>query len=161
MSVLNSLIERSPVKARGSYTMFVKLSPRRGIKLFQSAIARDKAMEAQSKAWDIHLGPKVYGKVDNVEFNSIPMYGYYTEVVKVLNRGRFYRLRLSIQNRISTKVYNEIRHITPHLVDVGVDTSDLHMFNIGWKDGNMVMIDFGCNDYEGKGLDEKNYGPVG
>ena len=147
---LQERIESSPRK-NGCFTIFIKLSKKRGLKLFMSEAGRDESYYEQQRASIYGLGPKVYKKIDSIIYDEFQMFGYYTEVVTVLNRQKVRDLVMR-----NPKAYQRIQQFVGILADelrdkmsdIGIDFWDNHIYNIGWKNGDVVCVDFGGSDCE-------------
>lgn len=132
-------IEGSP---NGIASVYVRLDKKWGLKLFYDEHSRDYAYNLQNEAANLELGPKVGEKID-MSVDCERPFGYITEHVKVLphylptddSYDRIWANKNFLAQRKKLKNALENRF--------GIIFSDLHMYNMGWKNGKCVCIDFG------------------
>ena len=142
---VNQIISSSPRK-NGCYNLFFKINDKIGIKLTTTRSHRDRLYERQTECAKLGLGPETYGTIDRVKYDREEYWGYFTEIVEVFDEN---------VNDISYEEYdewfsllrNDVRALKADLSSVFC-FSDLHLGNIGFKNGKMVCIDFdaSCDD---------------
>lgn len=123
-------IQESPKKT-GSWNIFVKLNNKLGLKLTPSKKNRDANYARQTAAAKHGLGPDTYGTTE-VTINFDTYYGYFTEVVEVCG----------VDEEISSdKLCHDLS------IKIGFDFVDNFPRNMGWKNNELVCIDFDdiCN----------------
>jgi hypothetical protein len=140
------VISKSPRK-NGRYNLFFKLNDAIGLKLSTSKEVRDANFERQLMASCIDCGPEVYGTIDDVVFDGVTYYGYFTELVETFETddcgnvdrevARAYKEEL---NKLLNRLYDEI----------GFNFSDAHYGNLGLKNGKLVCIDFDSISFTAK-----------
>jgi hypothetical protein len=134
-------IEGSP---RGIASVYVRLDKNWGLKLFWYEEDRDYAFDLQSQAADHGLGPKV-GEIVNLTVDCERPYGYITENVKVLSQSEINAYAVSKNRnflRERKELYGDLMNF------LGLSFNDLHIRNVGWKNGRYVCIDFGKEGIE-------------
>lgn len=83
VKAVENIISSSPRK-NGCFNLFFKLNDKIGIKLSNNVEQRDNNYHRQENAAKFGLGPDVYGMIDNVNYEGETYYGYFTEIVWVL-----------------------------------------------------------------------------
>jgi len=142
-------IEGSP---RGVSSVYVRLDGGWGLKLFYDEDDRNFAYNLQSQAAKYGLGPEVGEKID-LSVDCVRPYGYVTEHVRVLPHKLPTDNSYSMINRNYNFQENRLKLLVSLNDIFGADFGDLHPFNIGWKNGKYICIDFGI---EGVFYDEDN-----
>lgn len=141
-----------PTSPGGVCCKFVKLTDTLGLKLYRHECKRDNNYIVQSELAELGLAPEVYEKVDGIH-PQLP-YGYVTERVQTVED-----LRLELVDcdqdtyekiciEIEYEYQDEINELFIKLSEVGYPFEDFHLGNIGFKDGRIVRIDCGTNDWE-------------
>ena len=135
---VENIISSSPRK-NGSYNLFFKINNHIGLKLSLTKKQRDSNYKHQENASKIGLGPNVYGKIDNVNYENCEYYGYFTEIVDViLMKEKSYDFI-----RLLYKTFSEdIKELVENLKKCGFIFEDNHLGNIGVKNGKIICIDF-------------------
>lgn len=131
----------------GISCIFVKMNDKWGIKLYQSEDVRDRNYYWQMNALELGAGPELRGRIDNVHPEY--QYGYITEIVEVL--GDIFPEEFFCEHdspfeaeyEFNEMLLQEMDELFECLESIGFNTSDLHLNNIGYKDGRYVCIDFG------------------
>ena len=145
---------------RGAFTIMVKINEKWGIKLFFDKHERDYIYENQKTFAQYGYGPEVGGKID---FRDVyRQYGYITEIVETVIPGH---LVGSERSQYAEEFYekyggyddqedNEIKEIIQEMEETtGIAMTDMHAGNWGWKNGQLIPIDFGF-DYR-KAINEQ------
>jgi hypothetical protein len=134
VETIERIVEGSP-KSNGRTNLFFPLTEEIGIKASLFEETRDENCETQEKASRFGLGPLVYGKVE-FEYLGEKWYGYLTEIVETISFDDFY-----VENYND---YEEQRKELKLLLEeeIGFNFRDDHPGNLGFKNGNMVCIDF-------------------
>jgi len=140
VEAVQNIISSSPRK-NGSFNLFFKLNDKIGIKLSSNEKQRDSNYKNQEKAAKFGLGPEVFGKIDGVEYLGKKYYGYFTEIVYVIENLNSY------DNNLIEFLYRSICEDVADLVSdleskCDYSFTDNHIGNIGIKDGKIVCIDF-------------------
>lgn len=155
-------ITRSP---GGCASHFVKLNDKIGVKLYRSKRERDACMENQEAASEAGFGPDVYGPIDiePTPNNEMYLWGYFTECVDIVmdyfyddgswNLPKYGPLSLSTGISELDDIHESLddyeweKLISPWIDsvndEIGMYLYDFHMGNIGVKNGNFVIVDFG------------------
>ncbi|HQZ50807.1 MAG TPA: hypothetical protein PLF17_09795, partial [Chitinophagaceae bacterium] len=99
----------------------------------------------QENAAKFGLGPDVYGMIDNVNYEGETYYGYFTEIVWVLEDfdnipQDFWKLMHHTFKEDRADLIGDLQSKT------GFIFTDSHYANIGVKDGKLVCIDFDITD---------------
>lgn len=141
----------------GAQCKFIKLNRKWGIKLFSFPQKRDETWDNQSKCYDVGLAPEVK---DCIDLPSGPMrFGYITEVVDTIFNPLDYDLEDEWDGDEDEDPYREIwEWEAKHAVEIrqlqkqlrhmaGFVFDDAHAFNLGYKDGKLIPIDFGIDDF--------------
>lgn len=145
VQAVESIISSSPRK-NGCFNLFFKLNDKIGIKLSNNIEQRDSLYETQSKASQYGLGPEVYGKIDNIQYEGKTYWGYFTEVVWVFENVM--KTPYSIKDFLKTTFEKEIDDLVEDLYKFcRFSFEDYHWGNIGVKNGRFVCIDFDSDDY--------------
>ena len=135
---------------RGSYSFFIKINSKIGIKLFCEKEDRDIAYERQKLASKSNLAPRVFKKIDfnypiehcvsyvddDDEFFSFGA-AYITEVAKTLKHSNNY------SERGQRKILAKINETMDKLEKIDIEFFDDHFGNFGYVNKNFVAIDFG------------------
>ncbi len=110
-------------------------------KYYDSNIVADCAYKNAIMAFNAGIGPAVYDRND---------YGYETEIVgifaDVFNCGECKGLnckQVSMRRCCDTSGYDILIDTIAEIFDIDKYQADLHVYNIGIKDGKYIMIDFG------------------
>lgn len=143
VEAVESIISSSP-RRNGCFNLFFKLNDKIGIKLSGSKEQRDTLYKNQTNASKFGLGPDTYGTIDNVEYRGKTYWGYFTEIVWVMDicpKDRFEKGLL--YKSIKTE---EIDLCEALREKCNYDFYDCHLGNIGVKDGQLVCIDFDTED---------------
>jgi hypothetical protein len=140
VKAVENIISSSPRK-NGCFNLFFKLNDKIGIKLCYNKCQRDSNYKNQENASKFGLGPDVYGMIDNVNYEEETYYGYFTEIVWVLEDYNnipddFWDLMHHTFQEDRVNLKSDLMHYT------GFNFSDNHHANIGVKDGKLVCIDF-------------------
>jgi hypothetical protein len=146
-----STIEVKQFEFEGSHCKFIPISEKVGIKVYPT---RDMALQTfllQEHCYDRNFAPKCWGYDEDVENGN---YYYFTEIVLVGNQvtkdswGRAFDRDLwdyvSDMGLIVADMFEEI---------MGYRSRDTHSGNWGFKDGNLVMIDFSFDCISSGGKD--------
>lgn len=137
-SSLSRVISKLPFK-NGAYCIFIQLDDRVGIKLYLNLFRRNYNYDAQLRAAKENLGPEVYGKIDKVKYNGKIFYGYYSELVEVIN----WKIKTSKEKSAFYGKYSKkIEELRDSIEKTGFNFSDLHGGNLGIKNGKLIVIDF-------------------
>ena len=144
VKAVENIISSSPRK-NGAFNLFFKLNDKIGIKLSNNVEQRDNNYHRQENAAKFGLGPDVYGMIDNVNYEGETYYGYFTEIVWVLEDfnnipSDFWNLMHHTFQEDRVNLKSDLMHYT------GFNFSDNHYANIGVKDGKLVCIDFDVTD---------------
>lgn len=157
--------EKSKGSPGGIECVFIKINDKWAIKLYSSRELRDSCYYWQKLAAENDLGPDVGEKFDlkdcDIRYTQfdypndedyIPEYGYITEIVEVIADQSDYDCwedwREDIRRVEDTKEYqDEFEFLCSKLEKIDFQTSDLFGGNIGYKNGKMICIDFGFQDY--------------
>lgn len=132
------VITKSPRK-NGRYNLFFKINDTIGLKLSTSKEVRDANFERQLMASCIDCGPEVYGIVDDVEFDGVTYYGYFTEIVETFEVDECG----GVDRKVANHYKEELNELMNRLYDeIKFDFSDAHFGNLGLKNGKLVCIDF-------------------
>lgn len=147
VETIEDKIDRSP---RGAFTVMVKINEKWGIKLFFYKHERDAAFENQKTFAQYGYGPEVGGKID---FRDVDReYGYITEIVETVIPGHLVgseRIQYSERfyeeyGRYDDQGENRIKEIIREMEETtGITMVDMHAGNWGWKNGQLIPIDFG------------------
>lgn len=137
---VENIISSSPRK-NGAFNLFFKLNDKIGIKLSNNVEQRDNNYHRQENAAKFGLGPDVYGMIDNVNYEGETYWGYFTEIVDVLEDFNnidydFWKL---VKNDFEDDRENLVSDLMHH---IGFNFRDCHYANIGFKNGKFVCIDF-------------------
>lgn len=131
------------VRKNGCFNLFFDINGKIGLKLSQLKSQRDENYENQKKVYELGYAPKVYGKIDNVQYKGVNYFGYFTEVVETLGDN------LSSSTPEDLKHKKEIRNIYREQIEKLVDIInqifyfyDSGLGNFGIKDGKLICIDF-------------------
>jgi hypothetical protein len=144
VQAVESIISSSPRK-NGSFNLFFKLNEKIGLKLSNNPEQRDVNFSNQEKASKYNLGPEVYGKIDEVNYEGKIYWGYFTEIVWVIpNYCSLGRDKYFLQYAITDSV-RELRNKLRDLCDYCF--GDSHLGNLGVKNGKLICIDFDDEDY--------------
>lgn len=140
VKAVENIISSSPRK-NGSFNLFFKLNDNIGIKLSNNKYQRDSNYKNQENAAKFGLGPDVYGMIDNVNYEGETYYGYFTEIVWVLEDFN------NISKDFWDLMHHTFREDRADLIGdlqskTGFIFTDSHYANIGVKDGKLVCIDF-------------------
>lgn len=147
------IVEKIEGSPRGIASVYIRLDDKWGLKLFWYEDDRDFAYNLQSQAADCGLAPEVGEKVD-LSIDCQRPYGYTTEHVKVLPHNLPSDETYCLINR-NRNFKENIRNLSDSLYDnLNIHFGDLHLFNVGWKNGKYVCIDFGN---EGVYTDDEDY----
>jgi hypothetical protein len=147
---------------RGIKSCFIKLDKKWGIKLFWDKDDRDQCYTNQGIAAEHGLGPDVGDTVDFSEGMDYP-YGYITEVVQTIvphnevNNGICSSVFTKAQN--SSRLTEKQLELKEKLDDLfGCYFTDLHPANLGYKNGQLICIDFGSEGMD-EDFDHNNWHP--
>jgi hypothetical protein len=133
----------------GCEAKFVKMTNKKGVKLFWDKHSAKRSFNRQKKAYLNGLGPKVltdsictYGLTND---NAIYIqWGYLTEVVETFSSKKdFYFWNKENEGLDVVDVLENIETLGKQLRKLRVGGYDLHEFNVGIKNGKLVCIDFG------------------
>ena len=138
VETIERIVEGSP-KSNGRTNLFFPLTEDIGIKASLIKDIRDENHDTQEKASKFGLGPLVYGKVE-FDYLGEKWYAYLTEIVETISFDDYYG-----------ENYDEYEEQKSDLVDllseeIDFNFRDDHPGNIGFKNGNMVCIDFDSPD---------------
>lgn len=140
VEAVENIISSSPRK-NGRFNLFFKLNDKIGIKLSTTIEQRDENYSNQEIAAGYELGPEVYGKIDNVQYEGESYYGYFTEIVWVITNTRF--TPWDIKKMFMMTFREEFKKLRSDLEKCcHFNFCDDHMGNVGVKDGRIVCIDF-------------------
>lgn len=152
-SKIMSCVKGSPC---GIASVFVKIDKKWAIKLYSYEDDRNSAYRNQAEAAEYGLGPDV-GETIDFGINCKYPYGYITEIVEVLvphediaisNYNELYRVRKTQEFK------DKVRELHEELFNkTGINYCDMHPGNIGVKNGEYVLIDFGQEGIEGADYD--------
>jgi hypothetical protein len=106
--------------------VFIKLNDKVGIKRTSCSTMFEWALVNQAKLDKVGLAPKLYGGFQYGQY-----YYIVTEVLEVPTVTKFLEERRN--QRIDFKAFKK----------AGFDMYDIGWHNMGWKDGQLVPIDFG------------------
>lgn len=139
VETVEKMISKSP-RMNGSFNLFFKLNDKIGVKLCLNKEHRDSNYNLQTKAATFQLGPDTYGTIDNVVYEGRKYFGYFTEIVQVIEDDEYDRLAEEgfldfIDEEEGDELYSQIKEKV-------FDWPDYHSGNIGWKNGKLVCIDF-------------------
>ena len=140
VKAVENIISSSPRK-NGAFNLFFKLNDKIGIKLSNNKHQRDSNYKNQENAAKFGLGPDVYGMIDNVNYEGETYWGYFTEIVWILEDSNdipreFWNLIHPTFREDCTNLKSDLMHHT------NFNFSDNHYANMGVKDGKLVCIDF-------------------
>jgi hypothetical protein len=156
VEITEDLISSSP---SGIACYFVKIDSKWALKLFCDKEMRDICYQRQMKFADAGYGPEVRTHID-LDLEEVKYYGYITEILEtcVPNevdgsdsecRSRYKELQGIVAKFIEeygsirkpgTKVYNDLKEA---FQATGIYLSDMHSYNLAWKNDKIVPIDFG------------------
>lgn len=154
-STIKSKIYGSP---NGICAVFIPINEKWAIKLFRNEGQRDEVKETQEAFARCGYGPEVGEDIDLPQRIGKYQYGYFTEIVETCVPGintdnhtdEEHEARLDAWEKFEreygdeftegTKVYDDLREAYDM---VGMELSDMHSANIGWKNGKIIPIDFG------------------
>lgn len=143
----------------GARSVFIPINEEWAIKLCDSKGKRDLAYDRQKRAAEIDLGPNVGGTIDLSEpvwiesgYDMIRkpyQYGYITEIVELFAPQIIcpYPSWDSEAFKEAEELMGEHEEEIEMLVDclesdTGFYFSDAHAGNLGWKNGQLICIDF-------------------
>lgn len=140
IQAVENIISSSPRK-NGCFNLFFKLNDKIGIKLSNNPEQRDTNYSNQEIAAGYGLGPEVYGKIDEVQYEGNTYWGYFTEIVWAIENFRDYK---GVPKALLYITFQEdINDLKDQLSECcNYDFDDDHLGNIGVKDGKLVCIDF-------------------
>lgn len=136
--------------ASGISCLFVRLSPKIGVKIFWTAAERNYAYKAQQFASKYGLGPRVGDKLtisarDKKLFLALKDYRHKTEPTNWWNGrkatlyGYITQVASIPQKGLTDKEHEKLCH---KLELHGFATCDMHEYNVGRINGKAVCIDF-------------------
>lgn len=144
----------------GISAAFIPINEKWAIKLFKSQSQRDEVKETQAIFANCGYGPEVGEDINLPEKIDKYKFGYFTEIVKTCVPGinRDYHTDEEHEERMDawaefeeeygsecdegTEVFNALRDAFDA---TGMELTDMHAGNLGWKDGKIIPIDFGCD----------------
>jgi hypothetical protein len=140
VKAVENIISSSPRK-NGCFNLFFQLNDQIGIKLSSNKNQRDTLYKNQQNAAKFDLGPEVFGKIDEVEYEGKKYFGYFTEIVWVLSQVR--ELNWKNKSLLLKAVCDDLIQLRKDLSEkCDYDFYDNHIGNIGVKNGKLVCIDF-------------------
>lgn len=137
VKAVENIISSSPRK-NGAFNLFFKLNDKIGIKLSNNKAQRDDNYYRQENAAKFGLGPDVYGMIDNVNYEGKTYWGYFTEIVDILEdyNNIFFKLMRHTFKEDKADLIADLQS------KIGFIFTDSHYGNIGFKNGKFVCIDF-------------------
>lgn len=130
---------------RGDECRFVKLCEKKAAKIYSNKKLRDFAYRQQKLAAENMLAPDVYSKFEYTE-DGTKHYVYVTEIVKTIECSHGQNGYGYNWTNFTAKQQNEVEQLKDQLLKIGINfqtVDDIFELNVGWKNGNMVCIDFG------------------
>jgi hypothetical protein len=140
----------------GCQCKFVPLDDKWAIKLYKSRQKRDETYDNQKMCFDVGYAPELGERIDLP--NGPMRYGYITEIVETIFNTADYDLDADCSEDEDDEYsevldwegenYSELNRIKRFLYQkTGWEFRDDHAFNWGMKDGKLIPIDFGVDDF--------------
>ena len=154
--IIKTVTEKRASSPRGEVAYFVPLGGKWAIKLFKHAGKRDKVYDRQKLAAAHDMAPEVGDKVNLPDSDGSGFcYGYITEVIhsvegqwkKDLAKNPDIREHDWDKKWISQYKQEKIAYVCK-LMDIIDLVGDAHSFNFGFKNGKLMMLDFGMDSEE-------------
>jgi len=149
MELLKQLMKRTFSRAEdvienansGVSCIFVKLTRKWGAKMYWDKETRDVAVARQCIACEHGMGPEVLDSYD-LPLDCVPLDFRYIYITEILPTGESVLER--ILEGMGRDFWEEKEDVECRVYDTfGWEWSDGHAGNIGYKDGDLVPIDFG------------------
>lgn len=155
---ISSIAQKVTGSPRGISAVFVKVNEKWGVKLFRKPTQRDTVMETQRVFANAGYGPEVGNCVDLPSDVNGFKYGYFCEIVETCIphygceskevRAKLYKLSSEFYEKYGSefKIGSKLQKDLQEAYDiVGFELSDMNPSNLGWKNGKIIPIDFGCD----------------